>query len=59
MLESDFNEVTGVYPATSLKERTPTQVLSDEFGDVLKTLFLQNTYRRLLLFYGKNILSIK
>ena len=53
VLESDFNEVTGVYPATSLKERTPTQVSSDEFGDILKTLSLQNTSRQLLLFYGK------
>ena len=28
-----------LYPATSLKERTPTQVFSDEFWEVLKTPF--------------------
>ena len=59
VLESHFNKVTGLYPATSLKERTPTQVFSGEFCEILKTPFLQNTSRRLLLFYGKNILSIK
>ena len=31
VLESHFNKVTGLYPAISLKERTPTQVLSGEF----------------------------
>ena len=35
--ESHFNNVTGLYPATSLKERTPTQVFSDEFCEILKT----------------------
>ena len=59
VLESHFNKVTGLYPAISLKERTPTQVLSGEFWEMLKTPFLQNTSRRLLLFYGKNILSTK
>ena len=59
VLESHFNKVTGLYPANSLKERTPTRVFSDEFCQILKTPFLQNTSRRLLLFYGKNILSIK
>ena len=58
VLESHFNKVTGAYPATSLKERTPTQVFSDGFCEVLKTPFLKNTSRRLLLFYGKSILSI-
>ena len=53
VLESHFNKVTGLYPATSLKERTPTQVFSDEFCEILKTLFLQNTSRRLVLFYGE------
>ena len=32
-----------LYPATSLKERNPTQVLSDEFCKALKTRCLQNT----------------
>ena len=59
VLESHFNKVTGLYPPTSRKERTPTQVFSGEFCEILKTPFLQNTSRRLLLFYGKNILSIK
>ena len=51
MLESHFNKVTGLYPAVSLKERTPIQVFSGEFCEILKTPFLQNTSRRLLLFY--------
>ena len=29
--ESLFNKVIGFYPATSLKERTPIQALSDKF----------------------------
>ena len=53
VLESHFNKVTGLYPATSLKERTPTQVFSGEFCEILKTPILQNTSRRLLLLYGK------
>ena len=53
VLESRFNKVTGLYPANSLKERTPNRVFSDEFCELLKTTFLQNTSRRLLLFYGK------
>ena len=53
MPESHFSKVIGLYPAISLKERTPTQVFSDEFCEILKTTFLQNTSRRLLLFYGK------
>ena len=39
VLESHFNEVTGLYPATSLKESTPAQVFSGEFCEILKTLF--------------------
>ena len=58
VLESNFNKVTGVYPATSLKKRTPTQVFSGEFCEILNTPLLQNTSRWLRLFYGKNI-SIK
>ena len=53
MLESHFNKVTGLYSATSLKERTPTQVFSGEFCKVNKTPILQNTSKRVLLFYGK------
>ena len=59
VLEFHFNKVTGLYPATSLKERTPTQVFSDEFCEILKTPFLQNTSRWLLLFCGKNVSSTK
>ena len=29
--ESLFNKVTGLYPATLLKEKTPIEVFSDEF----------------------------
>ena len=47
--ESLFNKVTGLYPATSMKETTPTQVLSDEFCEILKTEHLQATAS----FYGK------
>ena len=53
VLESIFNKVIGLYPATSLKERNPIQVFSDEFCDIPKTTFLQNTSRRLLLFNEK------
>ena len=59
VLESHFNKVAGLYPATSVKERTPAQVFSGEFCKILKTTFLQNTFRRLLLFYKKKVLSIK
>ena len=45
-----FNKVTGYYETS--QEMTPTQVLSDEFYEILKTPILQNTSRRLLLFYG-------
>ena len=45
--------MTGLYSATSLKERTPTQVFSGEFCKVNKTPILQNTSKRVLLFYGK------
>ena len=49
MLESLFNKVAGLYSATLLKERTPTQVFSDKFCEILR----HNTSRRLFLFYGK------
>ena len=39
MLESQFDKVTGLYPAISLKQRTPTQVFSGEFCEILKNLF--------------------
>ena len=42
-----------LYPATSMKERTPTQVFSDEFCEVIKAPFLKNTSRQLFLFYAK------
>ena len=48
-----FNKVIGLYCATLLKEKTPIQVFSDEFCEILKTPFLENTSRQLLLFYGK------
>ena len=57
--KSHFNKATGLYPATSLNKKTSTQVFSDKICQILKTPFLQNTSRRLLLFYGKDILSIK
>ena len=39
MPESLFNKVTGLYSASSLKERTPTQEFSDEFSEILKLGF--------------------
>ena len=59
VMKSHFNKVSGLYNVTSLKKRTPTQVFSSDFCKLIKTPFLQNACRRLLLFYGKNILSIK
>ena len=53
MSRSLFLIITSLYPATSLKERTPKQMFSDEFFEIPKTPFLQNTSMRLLLFYGK------
>ena len=38
-LPKNSSGVLLLYPATSLKERTPTQVFSDEFWEVLKTPF--------------------
>ena len=38
--ESLFNKVTGLYLATSVKERTPTLVFSDQFCEIHKTPFL-------------------
>ena len=51
--DSLLNKIIGVYPATSLKERTPMQVFSDEFCEILKITSLQSTSRRLLLFSEK------
>ena len=53
--ESLFNEVAGLYPATSLKGKTPIEVFSDEFWKILKTEHLQATASVL----RKNILLIK
>ena len=55
MPESLFNKVTGLYPATSPKERTPTKVFSDEFCEIFKTEHLQVTAS----IQRRNILSIK
>ena len=41
--ESLFNKVIGVYPATSVKERTPIMGFFDEFCEILKTSFFQAT----------------
>ena len=53
--ESLFNKIAGLYPAASLKERTPKQVFSDEFYEILKTEHLQATASVL----PKNVLPIK
>ena len=52
--ESLFNKVVSLFPASSSKERTPTQAFSGELCDIIRTT-LQNTSRRLLLFYRKKI----
>ena len=52
-LESHFKKVTGLYPETSLKERTPIQVFCSGFCEMFKTPLLQNTPRRPLLLYRK------
>ena len=44
-------ESLGFYSVTLLKERTPIQMFSHDFCKILKTSFLENTSRRLLLFY--------
>ena len=49
-----YNKVTAL-----LKAEIPIQVFSDEFFKMNKTPFLQNTYRRLLLFYGNHNLPLK
>ena len=41
--ESLFNKLTGLYSATSLKDRTPSQMLSDGFCEILKTRFFYRT----------------
>ena len=51
--ETLFNEVTGLYPAVLLKEKTPIQVFSGEFCKIHKTPFLQNTFKASVL--QKNI----
>ena len=43
MPESLFNKVTGLYPAASLTEKTPIQVFSDEFCEVLEDTFFDRT----------------
>ena len=53
--ESLFNKIAGLCPAASLKERTPKQVFSDEFCEILKTEHLQATASVL----RKNVLPIK
>ena len=53
--ESLFNKDTGLYPATSLKERTPTHVFSDDFCEILKT----EHPRTAVSVLRKNILPIK
>ena len=53
--ESLFNKFAGLYPATSLKEKTPTKGFFDEFCEILKTEHLQATASVL----RKNILPIK
>ena len=41
--ESLLNKVAGLYPATSLKERTSTQMFYDEFCEIRKIEHLQVT----------------
>ena len=52
-----FNKVAGNYPATSLKERTPTQVFSDEFCKILNTPFVK-PHSHLLIFPRKTLRQV-
>ena len=52
-----FNKVAGHYPATSLKERTPTQLFSDEFCKILNTPFLK-PHSHLLIFPRKTLRQV-
>ena len=58
VLESLFNKVTGLYPATLLKENTPIQVFSDEFSEIFKTSFLIKHLQATASVLRKNILPI-
>ena len=57
MPESLSNKVAGLHRATSLKQRTSTQVFGDKFCDILKILYSQNTSSQLILFYGKKLIN--
>ena len=48
-----FNKVAGLRPATLLKKETLTQALSCDFAKFLRTTFLQNTSKQLLLWKDK------
>ena len=51
--EVPFNEVTGLHSATLRKGKSPTQVFSDEFCEIFKTPYLQNTSGQLFPIYEK------
>ena len=48
-----FNKVAGLRPATLLKKETLTQAFSCDFAKFLRTTFLQNTSKQLLLWKDK------
>ena len=48
-----FNKVRGLYPVTLLKQKILIHVISEDFFEILKIHFLQNTYGQLLLVGNK------
>ena len=59
MPQSLFNEAAGLYPSTSLNERTPTQVFSNESFEIFKTPFFTEHLKATASVLQKNILPIK
>ena len=59
MPKSLVNKVTCLHSATLLKEKTPIQVLSDEFCEIFKTFFFTVENQPTASVLQKNTLPIK
>ena len=57
--DSHFNKVTGLYHATLLKERIPTQAFCDEFCKITSKYFFTEHLQPTASVLRKNILQIK
>ena len=53
-----FNKLAGLRSATLFKKKTLSQVFSCEFCAILRTLFLQNTFRWLFLYCKSHGLKV-